>query len=183
MAVYTPLNWVANVTPLSETNMDHLETQYDSAVAEIVPATREFFVSFQFGANCVLGLGIGYYATWTMGDAADSVALNFIVPHDFTAITEAVIVYIEDDAANPAQHFDWTINTTFAAKDEAYDTHTDSDTADSLAVTEENYVRELDASTALTGLVAGDYVGLQFKIDALEANTTVYAMGLRFKYT
>ncbi|KKK57902.1 hypothetical protein LCGC14_3049820 [marine sediment metagenome] len=37
---YTKLNWVAGVTPLSEANMDHLEEQYDEAVAELAFHTR-----------------------------------------------------------------------------------------------------------------------------------------------
>lgn len=32
---YTKVNWVAGVTPLSEANMDHLETQYDEVMTEI----------------------------------------------------------------------------------------------------------------------------------------------------
>ncbi len=30
---YVKTNWVANVTPLSEANMDHLETQFDDVIA------------------------------------------------------------------------------------------------------------------------------------------------------
>ena len=44
---YTPLNWVAGVTPLSEANLDHLETQYDEAVSELglIVAETEAFAS------------------------------------------------------------------------------------------------------------------------------------------
>ncbi len=34
---YTKTNWVAGVTPLSEANLDHLETQYDEIVADYDP--------------------------------------------------------------------------------------------------------------------------------------------------
>ena len=37
---YTKLDWVAGATPLSEANMDHLEEQYDEAVAELAFHSR-----------------------------------------------------------------------------------------------------------------------------------------------
>ncbi len=44
---YTKTNWVAGVTPLSEANLDNLETQYESAMADIltVAETEVFAVA------------------------------------------------------------------------------------------------------------------------------------------
>jgi len=38
---YVKTNWVAGVTPLSELNMDHLETQYDEALTRVLKTADE----------------------------------------------------------------------------------------------------------------------------------------------
>lgn len=68
---YTKTNWVAGVTPLSEANMDHLETQYDEVIAGGWAATDDIAV---LATKKYLMDGAGGHSYW-YEKAADVVAL------------------------------------------------------------------------------------------------------------
>jgi len=214
---YVQYEWETGVlggTPISEANLDHLETQYDEGKADLdahvvnigagdgrhrwtaakllrgagaaapteidvpVTATREFFVPWLWyaggdAAPAIIGDFVGIRANL----ATERALMNFKAPHDFTALTHCKVIVIKSTNGT----IDWTVTTDFAAIGEAYNTNSDSDTQNGLAMTDTE-IEEVDISAAFTGLAADDYVGVQFTLDAISANL-IDILGLVFKYT
>ena len=207
--MYIKTDWQAGVTPLSEANLDHLETQYDEGktdldaheinaagsgkhrwtaekllkgqgagadpveVAMTKDATREFSVnpyghsSKNFSDFDSLGV---------LMDAVEVVYFQFKCPHDYTTLTECKIIFASFSGGN----IDWTANTTFAAIGEAYNTHTDSATADGVSLAG-NLLYAIDISAAFTGLTADDDVHVEFRLDAITSGN-IRVRELYFKY-
>lgn len=261
---YTKVNWAAGVTPLSEANMDHLETQYDEAVTDLVAkatydahsilmavandtpvvlavaasrligrtaasdiddltpaqimvilsggagadfsmntnkitsvtdpaanqdaatkkyvddndvdATREFFVPPSAeGSDGAFDITLSFIGCALT--ATEYITFNFKCPHDFTTLTHCYVIGI----LNANETIDWTAASTFAALTEAYNTHTDSDTANGVAHTA-NALTAIDISAAFTGLVANDYVTVKYTLDAL-SDGQYRVIGLTFRYS
>ena len=103
--------------------------------------------------------------------------ISFKVPDDLHTITEAKVVVIPRVTQAAA---DWDIYSYYAAAGEAYNTHTESDTASTYNVTDEQMF-EVDISGILTSLAAGDYVGILFSLH--NAAHDVDVLGVMFKYT
>jgi len=153
----------------------------EGAGAGIVPTEidapgREFFVPPLFGVGATEGVTGDFYS-WFMNGAGELVHFNFKVPYDFTALTHCKVLGIM--GANGT--IDWTATTEFAAIGEAYNTHSDTDTGNGLAMTASE-IEEVDISLAFTGIVAGDFVGVQFTLDAISVGS-YSVIGLVFKYT
>lgn len=145
-------------------------------LADIPGATKEFYVH----PSAVTGTTITPGATgtlWGMTAAGNEITANFVVPHDFNTLLSLKIV------GKPAGTgtIDWTCNTGFRAAGESETQHTDSVTVDGEAMTDD-VMKEIDLSDALTGLAAGDWVGIQFIYDAESGTTGFYVVGLVFKY-
>jgi len=137
--------------------------------------TKEFWVpvlvargngSFPYNSN------VGDFPVATAGSAQDA-RFAFYVPLDFTSLTSAVVVMIPD-ATETAQ---WDVTTDFGGDGEAYNLNSDSITNGTESVTA-NDVEEVDIADALTGLAAGDYVGVLFAPDTSDLRL----VGLRIKY-
>ncbi len=212
---YVQYEWETGVlggTPISEANLDHLETQYDEAKADLdahvinigagdgrhrwtaakllrgagaaapteidvpIAATREFFVRWFHFANASETV-LGDFATVRMGGVGHIVYFNLKVPHDFTALTNCKVIGIKTTNGT----IDWTATTDFAPIGSAYNTTSDSDTGNGLAMTA-NEIEEVDISLAFTGLAADDYAGIEFTMDAISAGN-YEVIGLVFKYT
>ena len=136
--------------------------------------TKEFFVyvaqrtTLSYPYN---GL-TGNFPHNTLTDGNDAIFL-FHIPNDFTTLTDAVVVVLPD----ASETIQWDIDTDFGANGEAYNANTDSVTDDTLAVTL-SQLAECDVSAGLTGIAAGDYVGMSF-----QSNTTnIQVVILRIRY-
>ena len=139
-------------------------------------ATKEFFVPVWMGKGTGGIINIGDFQCIRIL-AGENVWFGFKAPHNFSSLTHCKVVGIAAGGGT----MDWTAITDFAAVGEAYTTHSDSDTADGLAIPV-NEIVAADISAALTGLLADDYVGVKFTADAY-ADGLLYAIGLVFKYT
>lgn len=137
--------------------------------------TKEFFVPIIKG-NEILGEKGKRPAIW-INAAGERGYLGFFVPQDFTSLTSFKVVLIVQATGT----IDWTANSDFGANTEDYNVHTDTLTADGRAVTI-NEIDEVDVSAALTGIAVGDYIGLEFMIDATGGGGGVFIIGGVFKY-
>jgi len=137
-------------------------------------ATKEFF-KFPDYSDGIYGKTQNY-ARYTMS-TGKLAYWSFKVPHDFTSLTHCKILVIKHTDGT----IDWTVNTDFGAVGESYLTHSDSDTADGLAMTNTE-IEEIDISAAFTGIAADDYIGVEFILDAISAGT-INLLGLVFKYS
>lgn len=104
-------------------------------------------------------------------------AIAFRVPYDFTSITSAEAIIIPDQT-NATTNID--INSDYGAIGEAYNNHSESDTASTYNLTQ-NQIYALDVSGILTGIAAGDYVGI--RITAGAGGDTHNFIGFRLRYT
>ena len=139
--------------------------------------TSQFFVPVQFGFGGVATL-LGTYYIYQINGVGDYTASNFRIPNDFSSLTSVKALIIPITTGT----FDWTVTTNFAANGQAYQTHTDSATADAQAATNFQML-ELDISAAFTGLAAGDIVGLTFTLDALTTTSALSMLGFDVQYT
>jgi len=174
---YVPKVWVLGEV-IIKADMDHLETQYAEAVAEIDPATKQFDIPVAYDTSAAAAAAV-LGNSWGMQlQALDTVCFQeFRVPHDFTALTSCVIRVLKETSNN----IDWTVNTDFSADGEAYNTHSDSDTANAVAMVN-TFRYEIDCSAAFTGLLAGDMVGMKFTLDAMAAGN-LNILGATFTYS
>jgi hypothetical protein len=118
----------------------------------------------------------GVFGIWPYDDLAAAQVLHFTwcVPDDFDAIVEAAIIGIAD----ATETIQGDIYTEYGASGEVYNTHSESDLNQTLDVTQ-NCLYELDVSSALSGIAAGDYVTLKFYADT----SVLYIVGMRFTYS
>ena len=119
----------------------------------------------------------GYYPVARLAGLFDSAHISFCTPHDFHSITEAHIAVIPRATQAAA---DWDIHASYAAVGEAYNNHVGHDAASTYNVTN-NQIFEVDISTILTSLAAGDYVGVDIELG--DAAHDVDVLGVMFKYT
>ncbi len=173
---YTPLNWVAGVTPLSEFNLDHLETQYDQAVADI---GKEIFVPVGAGGNTgAARVAVqGDFPAIQCNQAGERVYLAFQVPRDFTTLIAAEIIVIPTATKANAN---WDIDSDYGAEGEAYNNHSEADAASTYNVTN-NQIFAVDISGILSAIVANDYVGIKFT--QVDAGDNVDVVGIRLRYS
>jgi len=168
---YVPTNYTRTI--VSETTaLTQLTSHLDginTALATVV--TREFFIYPTLRQQQLSGT-LGNFST-AIASSVQSFAFNFKVPDDFSALTECKCVVIPDTTETLL----WDITTDFGKVGELYTTNSDSN-SDSLAVTV-NVITELPCDASLSGIEAGDYVGMIFNSDTSDIRT----IGLLFKYT
>ena len=121
-----------------------------------------------------------------MLDGVDTiVGFEFTIPNDFHNLIDAYVIVLQVTAAAP--NMVWTATTDFAlaCSTEDYDTNEDSTGSQTDQVLQNDLVC-LDVSTALTGIAAGDLVGMEFLRDGDNAadtvGGTVFCLGLRLRY-
>jgi len=168
---YTPLVWVAGVTPLSAANLNNLE-----AAAE-----KELHIPFLYSAQTPASypvsnayIGIGY----ALDANAEACRATFRVPHNYTTLVGAIVEFVPEGTGT----FDYTVATEWGAAGEGKDNDSDSVTEDGVAGTSTK-LGELDVSAAFTGIVAGDLVNITFTRDAVATITKVHVSTLAFYYT
>ncbi len=140
-------------------------------------ATREVFFPIT-GINNTGSLGAVGDFIINILTAGNYCYFNFKTPHDFVSLTHCKVLGIPDGTGT----IDWTATTDFAAIGEAYNTNSDSDTANGLAMTDTE-IEEVDISAAFTALAAEDYVGVKFLVDAVGTLTSYRVIGLVLRYT
>lgn len=140
-------------------------------------ATKEFFVPYQ-NADFRTQVGLNTeYDQGRMSGAGEDVWFSFFVPNDFTSITSAVILLIPIDSHASANYDIWS---RFAASAEDKDTNSGVDTTTTYNMTLD-ILFELSISGILTGLAAGDYVGI--RIQNQGGTNSAHASGIRFRYS
>lgn len=145
-------------------------------LAGVGGATKEFFLPITIVKHSGSAQAWGDFPVIKLDAAGEYIHFTFKCPHDFTTLTHCKVVFLVKSTPT----IDWTAITDFGANGEAYNIHSDSDTADDLALTE--VISEIDISGALTGLVADDYVGVKFTLDAISVQY-ILVIGLVFKYS
>ena len=112
------------------------------------------------------------------GSATQFVVTTFKVPHDFSAIVNAELLVFPGSTTGTANH---DIFSLYCAVGEAYNTHSESDTA-----TTYNWVSSqlfaIDVSGILSSLSADDYVSIK-SLYPSGGNYTYLVLGVRFKYS
>jgi len=106
-------------------------------------------------------------------NSTQAVQFTFFVPADFVSLTSAGVINIPD--TTETVQFD--VTTSFAAIGEAQDTNTDSIANGTFSATADQ-IASADVSAALTGLAAGDLVGLTIDSDTSDMRIS----GLRIVY-
>ncbi len=107
----------------------------------------------------------------------------FYVPLAYRRLLTAQIILVSAATGNLYR----SVTTDFGklCSDEAYNTHSDSITADIVAVTADE-LECLDVSDALTGIAAGDLIGVTFTREGTDVLDTVGAnvhyLGIRLRY-
>ena len=112
----------------------------------------------------------GFYASMLLVDAqSTTIRQTFYLPNNYLDTWGVDVIVIPDADGN----LRWGVDTNFGAVcTEDYDTHTDAIALGQTAVLTD-IIECLDITTALTGAVAGDLVGLTFVRDGGDALDTV----------
>lgn len=119
----------------------------------------------------------GKYPVVRLQTAAEVCYFTFKVPHDFIALTSCEIVGIAETTGT----IDWTVETEFAASGEASTTHSDTDTANGVGVTD-THITKISIATALSNLAAHDFVGGKFTLDSTPGSF-LHVLGILLKYS
>lgn len=99
------------------------------------------------------------------------------MPHDFTTLTKAVIVFYPIGTGT----IDITVAAAWGKTGEANNVHTDSATQDGLAVVT-TVLQEVDIGAALTGVEADDHIGVKLTYDAEDGCTAIWAHSIHLEY-
>lgn len=142
-----------------------------------VAATKEFSVPMTIPTGGATGGGYDQFGGILLNDVDESARVSFHIPHDFSSITEAVLMVIPFATQAAAN---WDIFSSYAAKGEPRNTHAESDVASTYNVTN-GELFEVDISGILSALSAGDYVGI--RVQQKTAGHNVVACAVRFEYS
>jgi hypothetical protein len=167
---FTPTNYTPTTTGASEADdTDDLAAHLKGIDNAILSSTKSFMVPV---LNALQGTLVGEFPTESLAAAA-SAYFAFKIPDDFVTLIEAVIVVIPD----ATETIQWDLATNFGLVGELYNANTDAVTNATQAVTV-SILSELPVGDGLTGITAGDYVGLNFN-----SNTSnIRVVGLFIKY-
>ena len=141
-----------------------------------VPPTRAWSEAGWLPMNGAAHENLGTYGTVGLSAINMAAVISTIVPHDFVALTEAILLVIPRVTLAAAQY---SIYSNYGSPGQAYDIHTENDTISTYNVTI-NVLFEIDIRGILTNIVAGDAIGIDlFQRDAL---SEVNAVLVRFRY-
>ena len=164
--------WTASTTPAAVVaGADDAASEYVALRDEAI-AKRELFVPATHG-----DLGLSPFSKWVNAPLGftNHGYVSFIAPTNYSRITDAVAVFICRDAVPTSQDFDY--EATYAANGEAATNETDlAKTTSGLGL----LMEELDASGALDGMAAGDYVGID--IEPKKNPAAMFLVGFRLKW-
>ncbi len=130
---------------------------------------------------------LGTHPAVNLPDGADTtVRFQFEVPAEFESMIRAQVIVAQ--TVTPASpNMQWSTATNWGKKcaDEDYDEHTDLETDQVTAITQ-NKIECIDVTASLTDLEAGDLVGFEFIRRATQAGDTIngaaFFLGFRLRY-
>ena len=129
---------------------------------------------------------IGQHYGAQMLDNVDTiVGFEFTIPNNFHTLVSAVVMVLQITAAAPDMVWSATTDFAEACSVENYDANQDATGSQTSQVLQNDLVC-LDISAALTGITAGDLVGMEFLRDGDNGSDTVggpvLCLGLRLRY-
>lgn len=136
--------------------------------------TKEFFIPTTWGSNPITW---GDHGGYKVQGAAEYAHMDFFVPHDFSSIIDAVVVW---GARSGPATFRLNFGSDYCAIGETVTLHSET-LADVDTVVVLNTFYEQDISGILSVLVAGDHVGIKVTGDAVNG-PNCQILGVRFKY-
>lgn len=138
-------------------------------------ATKEFF--FPANAGTEKSTINGFFCTYRINAAGETAVITMLVPRDFQGISESVVVCTR--VSNLAMKVDLATN--YGTIDEDYDTHSETDNDVDVPAGAAKDFEEIDISGVLSGIAAGDIVGLKVTADNVDV-PDIYIFGIRFRY-
>ena len=138
-----------------------------------VPPTREFYWPTTGGTNVVQSQGFVPVINCANGQRA---RISFLVPYDFTAIVEAVILVIPGATQAAA---DWDLQANFGSAGQPYTVHTTGEGAVTFNVVA-GQLFEVQVANMLALIVAGDRGGVDLLVSTAGHDCSV--MGLKLRY-
>ena len=192
--------WVnGGAPPISAANLDHVETQYDEAVADLSanphgPAdhndrTRTVFLPAN---EAYISAGTPNWADqkWAIVEGGanvdePSLAFTMKVPDDFVSFGSIKAVWMCGAAAG---NMYWLMNAAYAASGENCLIHTDTPAVGVTATGGGGIVNMQEPANPLTlaNLTLGDYIGIMFHRNGAHASDTLNAVvnlfGILFTY-
>lgn len=149
----------------------------------IEPPTKQFFVNLPSNPHTMTQTNqLGHEGMRFADGNTDAFTINFYVPDDFVTLQEVVLILQSLAAGDAWMDFLGSWGPGGASADET------TDTVAAAAITlSANVITELDVSAALTGIAAGDYVGLFCQRTGGNVNDTinnhVECFGLMVRYS
>lgn len=130
-------------------------------------------IPFLFGTG--EAANIGYYRSYKLDAATEYGQASFQIPVGFVSLISAHVAIIPITTGT----FDWTANAEELDAGGVVGSDGDTDTDNAVAGTN-NTLLELELTSALDGLTlaVGDWVGVQFILDALATITELHLVGL-----
>jgi len=179
---YVKTDWVAGATPLSEVNMDHLETQYDEAKSEYdeYEKLKRIFALAVPGADpAVAGLG-----GVKVDGGTDIAYMRMIVPPDFTALTSIEVIFLPSETG---ASMNFVVSTYFGAYNGGEDYNVHTETADprdiGATVTDQYLAHDISDLVNIAPLTIGDLLIVSVGYDAAGIDSNANVVGLRFIYS
>ena len=145
--------------------------------ADIVEATREFFVPIAGGTDIV-------YQGALINGGADFAVMHLLVPHDFTGITNIEVIFTPTETG---ASMNFVIQTFYGAYNGGEDWNVHTETADprdiGATVADQNLAHSISDLVNVAALAVGDLLTVRVAFDAAAVDSNAYVKGLRFKYT
>ena len=138
-----------------------------------VPPTRECWFPVGSGTNAVTA---HVFIPGISCAGAQRARTAFLVPHDFTAIVEAVICVIPTSTQAAAN---WDLQANFGSVGQQYNVHTTGEGAVTFNVVNNQFF-EVQVANMLALIVAGDRGGVDFLVGT--AGHGAFVMGLKLRY-
>jgi len=160
-------------------------TSYSEIIRSIVDRIRRLetiqegngFVPYlfppQFGDNALTNHGTHVVMPLSASDIA---YMEITMPVQISSLEEAILLYIPTGTGT----WDYTIETSGGYCGEDESVNTDSQTADGVAITDDE-IECLDITAALTPYAVGDVVGVKVTCDALDTTTVINIIGVRLR--
>jgi len=173
---WDPSNYTPDSSPGEASDADDL-TAHLKGIDDELPVTKEVFAAVS-GHNGTFNTA-SFHNTTVSIDDGEFAAMILQVPHDFSSITDAVLVVVPASNANASWNVD--IEVIYGANGEANNAHSDTDTGSTYDwSTDDLDIVEIDISGLLGNLAAGDYVNVEVENNETD-DLGIY--GVRLRYT
>ena len=125
--------------------------------------------------NCLKGSSYSAVGDFWTTESGSECYFILLIPDDFSSLVSADVIVLPVASGS----LTFSLESDYATTGEAYNTHSDSDTTGSYALTDEELIG-IDVSSVLASISAGDYVGLTIEKDSA---VSLKFIGLKFVYT